>query len=490
MTGVPRSKGCDECRKQKKKCDQAKPACSRCARLKIACKGANEKRFKFVGVAATAHAEKPKPIPSGTPAVADPLVLVPASQAARIVGSFVSRLEVRDVRFDVSSYGSFLRQLPARVHSSEALEAAMDAFSTAYSGPSSRENTIERLQKYGSALKALRVCLSNPSKAVSVETLCAVYLVMLVQAWTGRQDEQLVGHEEGLACLLDAVAQQGLEGAFETEAVAVISVPLIYSSMTNDKIRIGSVLQKLMARNRALQHSLLATEEVKEDPIKHSGFACLQLEHMQRIPEFLKRPELYETEVRELYELAKVDVPTLYAKLAEIGKGSSAPESSDGRLRRDYQSAYAMASALIVSMNQILQGFDPDAVELRQELKTYIKNVLEVAKQASMYKPLGSGCMAGPLAISCGATSDARMRKQLRAFFEEYYDSFKYEDWGRMANWWYYKFMLIRVRLGNPRRNDSLEKAEAEVARKVSFVQCSASHNFVEISFQPGEGAA
>jgi hypothetical protein len=112
---------------------------------------------------------------------ADPLSLVPASRTTRITGSFINRLEIRDVRYDISSYGNFLRQLPRRVHTNEALEAAVDAFDAAFSSPANQEGSVLRLRKYGAALKALRVCLCNPAKAITVETLCAVYLVMLVQ---------------------------------------------------------------------------------------------------------------------------------------------------------------------------------------------------------------------------------------------------------------------------------------------------------------------
>ncbi|KAJ5766541.1 uncharacterized protein N7511_004157 [Penicillium nucicola] len=47
MPGVPSSRGCEGCRKQKKKCDQVKPTCSRCTRLRIPCIGNGVQRYKF-----------------------------------------------------------------------------------------------------------------------------------------------------------------------------------------------------------------------------------------------------------------------------------------------------------------------------------------------------------------------------------------------------------------------------------------------------------
>ncbi|KAM0240718.1 hypothetical protein ACHAP5_007923 [Fusarium lateritium] len=53
MPGVPKSRGCNDCLKQKKKCDQAKPACSRCARLAIPCVGSGEQKYVFKPVSFT-----------------------------------------------------------------------------------------------------------------------------------------------------------------------------------------------------------------------------------------------------------------------------------------------------------------------------------------------------------------------------------------------------------------------------------------------------
>ncbi|OBS21504.1 hypothetical protein FPOA_07842 [Fusarium poae] len=53
MPGVPKSRGCNNCLKQKKKCDQQKPVCSRCTRLNIACKGSGERKYVFKSVSFT-----------------------------------------------------------------------------------------------------------------------------------------------------------------------------------------------------------------------------------------------------------------------------------------------------------------------------------------------------------------------------------------------------------------------------------------------------
>ena len=68
MPGVPKSRGCNNCLRQKKKvqgplfdiitnwheqCDQQKPACSRCTRLEIPCVGSGERKYVFKPVSFT-----------------------------------------------------------------------------------------------------------------------------------------------------------------------------------------------------------------------------------------------------------------------------------------------------------------------------------------------------------------------------------------------------------------------------------------------------
>ena len=161
-------------------CDQLQPACTRCARLGLMCLGAGEKRYKFV------HTTETQPHERGISAwedcsLADPLAVVPANQITQVAGAFISRLEVQDVRYDVSTFGRFLQLLPQRIYSNEALETAMDAFSAAYSYDNYQGYSINWLRKYNRSIKALRDHLNTPAKAKTVETLCAIYLLLLAQ---------------------------------------------------------------------------------------------------------------------------------------------------------------------------------------------------------------------------------------------------------------------------------------------------------------------
>lgn len=101
-----------------------------------------------------------------------------------MVSRFVSALEVLDPRFDLTVYGSFVREIPRRLGSNEALDAAVSTLTTALPLIHTRQQSAEVYRKYVQALQSLRMCLGDPVKAASPDTLCALYLVVICQVIT------------------------------------------------------------------------------------------------------------------------------------------------------------------------------------------------------------------------------------------------------------------------------------------------------------------
>lgn len=199
MPGVPSGRGCDGCRKQKKKvrpqslthrrpaptltppqCDQAKPSCARCTRLSIPCVGGGKQRYKFK-VQVLEQQGSTALVAKETCVQVNPLALVPRNRTGTIAAVFISKLQVTDVRYDINCYGTFLQRLPERLGKSKALDASVDAFSTALTTLHSDGNELRALSKYGGALNALRDSLDDPSQSTTIDTMCAIYLIMVVQ---------------------------------------------------------------------------------------------------------------------------------------------------------------------------------------------------------------------------------------------------------------------------------------------------------------------
>jgi hypothetical protein len=105
----------------------------------------------------------------------------PASKADIIACRFVQRLQVADPRYDLWLYGPFLVDIPRQLGSNDALDAAMDTFSTTLAVLHTRAITDDMRAKYVEALAALRNSLDNPSLATSSSTLYAIFLLVVTQ---------------------------------------------------------------------------------------------------------------------------------------------------------------------------------------------------------------------------------------------------------------------------------------------------------------------
>ena len=73
------------------------------------------------------------------------------------------------------------QQFGDQIGKNAALDAAVDAFATGFSTLHSDAYGLEAFQKYGHALKALGECLDDPVRGQTPETMCAIYLIMVVQ---------------------------------------------------------------------------------------------------------------------------------------------------------------------------------------------------------------------------------------------------------------------------------------------------------------------
>lgn len=167
-----------------RQCDQSKPACSRCARLQISCTGSGQQRYKFKQVRAgpPGQAAEKRSSQSSASSSVRSLSRTPSNEATSTLTEFVHKLEVQDIRFDlVWAYGGLLREIPKRLGTNSALDAAVSAMTSTAADLAAGYKSPEALVRYGQALTALRTCLGNPVTAQSSSTLCAIYLIWICQ---------------------------------------------------------------------------------------------------------------------------------------------------------------------------------------------------------------------------------------------------------------------------------------------------------------------
>ncbi|CAI4216057.1 unnamed protein product [Parascedosporium putredinis] len=123
-------------------------------------------------------------------ASASPTPSVAGNQLTLRAGGFVALLDVADLRYDLSSYGGFLKDIPRRMGQNIALDASVGALTAAFPTIYTKQVSPAALEAYVNAIQCLRAILANPTKAKTPETLCSIYLIMLCQSWLGRTDDQ------------------------------------------------------------------------------------------------------------------------------------------------------------------------------------------------------------------------------------------------------------------------------------------------------------
>lgn len=98
--------------------------------------------------------------------------------------AFVAAIEVRDPRYDLSLMIPFCQRLIPRLGYNDALDSSIKCITAAYSDVRSNDLSQKALVSYGQALKALRLCLDDPAKATTADTLIAIYMLIIFQVST------------------------------------------------------------------------------------------------------------------------------------------------------------------------------------------------------------------------------------------------------------------------------------------------------------------
>ena len=108
----------------------------------------------------------------------------PTSRLTTLTSAFIDAIKwSTDLRFNLSfTFGGFLHEIPARMGLNEALDSAVEAVTDAHSTACCLRNpTPENYVKYSKALKKLKICLDDPVKATSADTLAAIMLLLIAQ---------------------------------------------------------------------------------------------------------------------------------------------------------------------------------------------------------------------------------------------------------------------------------------------------------------------
>ena len=161
------------------------------------CIGRGQRRFKFLD-----ENEKLEARNRGLLAKSN-LPRTPSNELSKLTLAFIFHLDPSiDISVQwISNFGSFLCEVPRHLGTNKALDAASDLMVTSYTShcAGNFKPTVETLGKQSKALQELQICLSDPLKAHTSETLCATALLAMthvrqlqsIREWTNRRSRSL-----------------------------------------------------------------------------------------------------------------------------------------------------------------------------------------------------------------------------------------------------------------------------------------------------------
>ncbi|CAG8894969.1 unnamed protein product [Penicillium egyptiacum] len=393
MPGVPSSRGCDACRKVKKKCDQLRPTCSRCARLKITCVGGGQQRYMFknqsvkvmqtqTGAEGQSGLQRSVFSPGKRVVFIGGPTRVPSTEASRMAAAFVAAFQVTDIRYAIAYYGPFLRDIPRRLGNSTVLDSAVRALSTAYPFLHTGSYPPNALVLYGQSLRALRECLNNPVEARTPNTLCAVYLITICQI---------------------------LEG------------------IVNPRIKMDSEFWQLAS---SFKRRLSASRD------NNRPQSTTELQHLAMFPEFVQNPEPHLSEIAKTYMQLRLDAQQVKQHLDQCAEAVLVSFSSSEVARHcRIQAAYAILSTLAVFLNSLLRVFDPWNASLVSEAVFLCDEITIQAELASCYRPVGAGYIPLCLVVAWAASYNLVQLAKIEAILYEYQSDFADVPWMSRAIW-------------------------------------------------------
>lgn len=144
------------------------------------CSGSGVKRFVFKSenLQAAKKSSKAVIVTKTNPTPAPVL----SNERTLISGNLVHILNLDEPAFDISTFGSFVVDLPRHVGSSKSLDAAISAFIAGFGTLQNRTlSKVNALDRYVFALKTLRETMNDPIQANTKDNMCAIYLVAICQ---------------------------------------------------------------------------------------------------------------------------------------------------------------------------------------------------------------------------------------------------------------------------------------------------------------------
>lgn len=372
-----------------------------------------------------------RPTKEGNGALArSPPAMPPSSELTLLLNAFMTTIKPStDFRYNLRwSYGLFLTDIPQRLGSNEALDCSVDAVTTAHASfCTHRIASVEALAKYSRALQVLRVCLDDPVKAHSSNTLCAVMMLLICQAFLGPRDGYWSGHAEGAARILRARKSFSPRDDFERKLLHSLRACVLVEGLFNDKIVLSpNEWERLVGNDFDYNYpesQMMRLLAWAPDLMQRARYALHTGNDLTAL----------RNETWSIYEKCKRNLSTQQALLSAI-EASDTTKSSPSEtfmtqiLNAHYQRTYGFGLAVAALFNCMLSTLDPENSVIVLDSTFIAQEILSLAPRATVYRPIGASYFTLCLSAAWAVTTDPLLRSLIEVSLVDYLMDFKLQN--------------------------------------------------------------
>jgi hypothetical protein len=344
----------------------------------------------------------------------------PSNHTTLLSDAFVQTLHKSDdLRYSLSwVYGSFIEDIPRRIGTSKALDAAVAALMSSHSSLALNYSAgsffpTDALTKYTYAIKSLRTTLDVPVLAHGVDTLCAIMLLIICQSFLGTYVGYHLSHGEGAAHILKARQNFVWESDFERKLLLSLRGPVIVEALFNPRIQFTPE-----EWDRLVENELGGV--TPEDAMMHILAQAPGL--MQRGRVALRNHEplnLLAVEARQLYAKMETILQKVLDRFNHFQELFAPRTAIINQVHAHYQRIYGLALSICLAFLCIVKALDPNDADLDNDSIRLSKDVLTLTDEAAMYRPLGASYTILCLSAAWCSTKNERIRSILRSKLAE-----------------------------------------------------------------------
>jgi hypothetical protein len=240
---------------------------------------------------------------------------------------------------------------------------------------------------------------------------------------------------EGAAQILKARQYYDPNDEFECKLVLSLRGPVLFEALCNPKISFTAKEWKRLVEN-----------ELDGTTCEGQMMRCLA-----KAPDFMQRGKVALQEHTDL-KILRGEVTEQYLELKRIlselherfigfqkspdsGGGSSKSAIVQTMMHSWYQRSYGLGLAICLIFNCIMKALYPNDFDLEVESVDFCQRVLELAEQASIYRPCGAAYICICLIAAWCARSDEEIRGLVEAALADYLSDFPTTPGGFGDTW-------------------------------------------------------